>query len=163
VVRFWTVLSLLFLTISCDQATKVIAREHLAQSEGHRFLGGLLSLQYTENPGAFLSMGAQFHETARFWIFTVVVGIVLAVAGYMLVKKKMDWITTIGLTLLIGGGIGNLIDRAVKGTVTDFLLMDFGFARTGIFNVADMVIMVGFGLLLIDSLKSKNERDTAAL
>ncbi len=161
--RFWTVISLLFLIVSCDQATKVVAREHLANTDGHSFLGGFLSLQFAENPGAFLSMGANFDETTRFWIFTVVVGIVLTIAGYMLIKKPMDWITTIGLTLLIGGGIGNLIDRAMKGTVTDFLLIDFGFARTGIFNVADMVIMVGFGLLLIDSITSKNEKDTAAL
>ena len=54
---------------------------------------------------------------------------------------------TAGLTLLIAGGLGNLIDRLVYGYVTDFLNVGIGSLRTGIFNVADMAIMLGVGLL----------------
>ena len=160
--RFWTVFSLLFMTIGCDQLTKVIARKYLAGTDGHEFFGGFFSLQFTENPGAFLSLGAQFEAEHRFWVFTVLVSIVLAVATYFLFKKSMDWLTTVGLTLLIGGGVGNLIDRVAKGTVTDFLLIDIGVARTGIFNIADVVIMAGFAMLFLDSLRS-SERDSATV
>ena len=61
----------------------------------------------------------------------------------------------IGMCFLIGGGIGNIIDRLLYGSVTDFLHIDFGLFRTGIFNLADVSIMVGIGILIINSIKQK--------
>ena len=61
----------------------------------------------------------------------------------------------IGMCFLIGGGIGNIIDRLLYGSVTDFLHIDFGLFRTGIFNLADVSIMIGIGILIINSIKQK--------
>ena len=55
----------------------------------------------------------------------------------------------LGLACIVGGGIGNLWDRTLYGSVTDFMLIDFDVVRTGIFNVADVSIMVGVGLVLL--------------
>ena len=60
-----------------------------------------------------------------------------------------------GICFLIGGGIGNIYDRIVYGSVTDFFHIDFVIFKTGIFNVADMSIMTGIGLLLLQSFKQK--------
>ena len=63
----------------------------------------------------------------------------------------------IGVCFLIGGGIGNIYDRIVYGSVTDFLHMDFVLFKTGIFNMADVSIMTGIGLLLLQTLLAKKE------
>ena len=63
----------------------------------------------------------------------------------------------IGICFLIGGGIGNIYDRIVYGSVTDFLHMDFVLFKTGIFNMADVSIMTGIGLLLLQTLLAKKE------
>ena len=59
----------------------------------------------------------------------------------------------IALCFLIGGGIGNLYDRILHGSVTDFMHMDFYIFQTGVFNFADISIMIGIGILLVQSIR----------
>ena len=61
----------------------------------------------------------------------------------------------LGLTFIVGGGLGNIIDRIHYGSVTDFLHMDFGIVRTGIFNLADVSIMIGAILIMLISIFQK--------
>ena len=63
----------------------------------------------------------------------------------------------IGLSFIIGGGIGNIYDRIVHGSVTDFLHIDLGLFRTGIFNMADVSIMVGMGIVLFSMWRANKE------
>jgi len=66
--------------------------------------------------------------------------------------------TLVGFCCIIGGGIANVYDRIVYGSVTDFLHLDFGgMLRTGIFNLADVSVMVGMGCLIVGSFKKKKE------
>ena len=152
--RFALILLLLFSTVGCDQVTKMFARTNL--SGPLNFLGGFIRFQHSENPGAFLSFGEKLPPQWRFLIFTVGVAIILIFALWYL-WKKTDWDhwTTLALTLIVAGGVGNLIDRALKGTVTDFVVIGWGWAKTGIFNIADMAILSG-GLLLIAMSFKKN-------
>ena len=70
----------------------------------------------------------------------------------------MNMFTLVGFCCIIGGGIANVYDRIVYGSVTDFLHLDFGgFLRTGIFNLADVSVMVGMGCLIVGSFKKKKE------
>ena len=135
--------------VGCDQVTKGIARASLAGSPGYSFLGDLLRLQYSENHGAFLSLGASLPPAARFWLFTGAIGLVLlGLLVYSLYKPGISRAHGAALALVLGGGIGNLIDRiAFNGGVTDFLNIGIGSLRTGIFNVADIAIMAGVGML----------------
>ena len=123
--------------VGCDQAMKGVAKEYLPRSDVMSFAGDTVRLQYTENKGAFLSMGASLPEKARRLIFTVGVGaIVVALLCYLLMVPPLTPTTTIALSLICGGGLGNLIDRiAYSGHVIDFLNVGFGGLRTGIFNV----------------------------
>lgn len=133
-----------------DQYTKFVAIENLKDVPTQTFLWDTFRLTYAENNGAFLSLGSGLSEDVRFWTFTVLVTAFLGgLAVYLFRKKDLTQLEAIAYALVLGGGIGNLIDRwARNGWVVDFMNMGIGDLRTGIFNVADAVIMAGmFGLI----------------
>lgn len=136
-----------------DRATKVIAFEMLADRPARDYLGGLLRLTYQENHGAMLSLGAGLPESIRFLFFTVLVAIVLsALLLFVLLKRSMALKDAVAAGLVIGGGLGNVIDRILyNGAVLDFLNIGIGDVRTGVFNVADVAILAGVLLYLIGS------------
>ena len=142
----------LFLCVGCDRATKVVAKNYLASSPAMSFMGDVFRLQYAENKGAFLSLGAKLPEKAGFWFLIIVPGLFLSgILGYICFAKSLRSGQLMAFTLIVGGGLGNLYDRIFNnGSVIDFMNIGIGFVRTGIFNVADVVIMAGFGLLLLD-------------
>jgi len=156
---FW-IAFVLFACVGCDQLTKSIARQTLAASEPIIFLKDLFRLQYVENPGAFLSLGANTPEHLKYWVFVVPVGIALAgMLVYLLTAKKLTGVQNIALCLVLAGGVGNLIDRIFnEGRVIDFMNMGIGSLRTGIFNVADAAIAVGSFWLLIDAVKRPEKK-----
>ena len=141
----------LLFSVGCDQVTKHAARLHLKGAESHSYLGDTFRLTYAENQGAFLSAGASLPEGARMAIFVGFVSLFLiGFLVWMLRTKSLDRMSLIACSLLIGGGIGNLIDRVVfDGRVTDFMNMGIGSVRTGIFNVADIWIIAGVVMLLL--------------
>jgi signal peptidase II len=116
-------------------------------------LNGLLRLQYVENPGAFLSAGSGMSAAGRFWTFTIVTGLGLAgLLAFVAISRRLHSVQIIALSLMIAGGIGNLLDRIFNhGAVIDFLNLGIGSLRTGIFNAADVQILTGIGLLLLQS------------
>lgn len=145
----------LLLTIGCDQTSKSVAIETLKGEAPRHFFGGVFRLQYIENPGAFLGLGGSLPESVRFWILNVVVGIAMGVMLFTLVKKPMQAYLAFAFSLIAGGGLSNLIDRMFRteGHVVDFLNVGVGPVRTGIFNVADVAIMVGATLLIFATFK----------
>lgn len=158
------ILILLFVLISCvgcDQATKLVARQTLATAPMQEYAGGLFRLVYAENPGAFLSLGATLSENARFWIFVVMAALLLTGVGWFALRfsQQTPQIVIVAIALVIGGGLGNLIDRIVhEGRVVDFMQVGFPWLRTGVFNVADMAIMAGVAIMLLATLRSQDER-----
>ena len=135
-------------TLLFDLLSKVWARETL---DGHTysFLDQFLVFQHSENRGAFLSLGSGLDPKIRFWIFTV--GIALLMGGmlyYLIRKRDLPLSQTVAYALVAAGGMGNLADRLMKDSVTDFINMGIGPVRTGIFNVADMAIMGGTFILI---------------
>jgi signal peptidase II len=139
---------ILFVTLFLDLLSKYWARASL---DGHvyTYLGNLLILEHSENPGAFLSLVADFNPALRFWIFTIgIAAITFGVLIFLLRTKTLPNIQVAAYTLIVAGGFGNLVDRVMKETVTDFINMGIGSLRTGIFNVADMAIMLGVFILL---------------
>ncbi len=145
--------------VGCDQATKAVAKEYLPRNEVLSFARDTFRLQYAENTGAFLSIGASFPEKARELIFTFGIGaMVLGILGYLLFAPGLPRATTVGLTLVAGGGLSNLIDRiAYGGHVIDFLNIGLGGLRTGIFNIADVAIMAGAIVLIARSRRHGNK------
>jgi len=153
--RILLIAPMLFSCVGCDQITKNIARQNLANSGPVTFLNDIFRLQYAENPGAFLSLGAGSPESIRFWIFTFIVGAFLAgMLIYLLVSPNNSKAQITALSLVLAGGVGNLIDRIFnQGRVIDFMNVGVGSLRTGVFNVADIAISIGVIWLCVISFK----------
>jgi len=154
----------LFSTVGCDQATKAVARTHLAGESSLSFLGGLFRLHYAENPGAFLSLGARFSPQTQYWIFVVLVsGILLGLLIYLVAatlreQDRLPGMVLVALALFLGGGVGNLIDRLIHdGRVSDFMVIRLGWVSTGVFNVADMALMLAVGLIAVSTFAGRHE------
>ena len=137
-------------TIGCDQATKTIARARLADKGTVLVVGTVFVFHYVENEGAFLSLGVGFPRPLRTLAFIAFPLVALGImAAYILRSRNQEWMTLIALAFIVGGGIGNLIDRLFRdGQVSDFMNLGIGRLRTGIFNVADVCILAGCVLLL---------------
>lgn len=148
-------------TVGADQITKVIAQHFLRSRPPISFFGGLVQLLYAENPGAFLSLGAQLSDSGRFWLFTVISGgILVGLFLYALLHRRLTQDEVMSLSLILGGGISNLIDRLVRDhRVIDFMIVGFGWLKTGVFNVADVAITAGVGLLFWRSVRSSQRQE----
>lgn len=143
-------------TLILDRVTKALAQLYLSEVKEFRFEILLLRLQHTENSGAFLSLGAQLSSEFRYFLFVVIVFAVILVCMVSAMRTpKEARFQILGLCLLVGGGLGNLVDRIGHGSVTDFLWLQAGPFHTGVFNVADMAIMAGVGLMLVQALVSE--------
>ena len=96
-----------------------------------------------------MSLGADLPDIARFILFTLFAGGLLATVLVITLRQKhFDRTQIAGLALVAGGGIGNLIDRVINGgLVGDFVSVGFGSLRTGIFNGADVAVFAGAILL----------------
>ena len=147
--------TIVFLSIALDQISKIWVRNNFESYIENSIIGDVFNLIKAENTGAFLGMGSELSETLRILLLIVLPIIVLiSITIYTYIDKTLDKISIIGFSLIIGGGIGNIFDRIVYGSVTDFLYLDFGgMFKTGIFNIADLSVTTGMILILIYSFK----------
>jgi len=136
--------------VGCDQLSKAAARACLPEAEVRSLLGDAVRLQRVENPGAFLSLGDSLPRPVRATLFTfAVAALVAGLLCWAALGSALRVPQRAAIAAIAAGGLGNLIDRIrFDGLVTDFLNVGIGPVRTGIFNVADVVLMVGVLLLL---------------
>jgi len=146
---------LLAATAGCDRVTKHLAVTTLAGMPEQSYLGDTVRLDYHENTGGFLSTGATWPPAVRIGIFQIANGIFLL--GTLVMAAYFQWsrLALIGLVMFIAGGMSNLVDRVALGSVIDFLNVGIGPVRTGIFNVADVAIMAGVALLVVDRWRAR--------
>ena len=157
-------LALLAILIGFDQVTKEIAQRTIARALPKSYAGDTFRFQYAENRGGFLSLGANLSPTQRSVLFVGVSGIglfLLALFGFR--GGKHGPAHKSALTLVVGGGVSNLLDRIVyDGVVIDFMNRGIGSLRTGVFNFADTFIMAGAGWLLIQHFRPAPPADDDA-
>jgi signal peptidase II len=149
--RMSLVAAVLLCSVGCDQVAKTLARASLAASAPVSLLDDFVRLELAQNRGAFLSLGEGLPAAARYLLFVVLVGGALALTLIFTLRLRgAGPMQLVALSLLTGGGLGNLIDRVLHdGAVVDFVSVGIGPLRTGIFNVADAAITLGVLLLLI--------------
>ena len=159
--RLLTIFSVSFSCVGIDQATKLLASEYLTKNAMVSYLNDTLRVGFVENIGAFLGLGNNMSEQARFWLFVVLVGaFLLGLLCYLLLNTKLNLPSLIALSLIFSGGISNFHDRVFNhGAVIDFLNIGVGSLRTGVFNVADIAIMIGVFMLII----VQGKKDSPAL
>ena len=140
----------IFLLILLDQAVKGYVVKEIPLGGMSRFIPKVVSLTYLKNSGAAFSM----LENQQ-WFFTIITLIAMGAAFVYLYRhiEGSIWLL-LGLTLIISGGIGNFIDRLRQGFVVDMFHLDF--MNFAIFNVADIYLSIGVGLLLIYLLREES-------
>ena len=149
--RLTLVAGVLLCSVGCDQVAKTLARASLQASPPVSLLDDLVRFELALNRGAFLSLGEGLPSLVRYMLFVVLVGGALSLTlVFTLRLRGASPVQLVALSLLTGGGLGNLIDRLIHdGAVVDFVSIGIGPLRTGIFNVADAAITLGVLLLLI--------------
>lgn len=157
--RFLIATLIIIVCLVVDQATKMIAHENLPRFQRLSYVQDTIRLQYAENAGAAFSLGANLPTSMRWAIFGIGQGIFLLVlAGYLLKNKDQARIQFYGFVFILGGGLGNFLDRLYRnGIVVDFLNIGLGTIRTAIFNVADMAITFGLGMLIWSMFKQSGK------
>jgi signal peptidase II len=142
-------LLLLLVTIGIDQYTKFLAGRLLEAAEEISFLNSFLKFTLIKNHGGFLGIVHNLPENVRFFLLNICVAfLLLGCLVYLFALKKRTARYDMPLVFVTGGGISNLLDRLLhNGGVTDFLSIGVGNHRTGIFNLADVYILIGSFIL----------------
>lgn len=135
-----------------DRATKHLIETRMDAWDVHRVIPGFFQIVHTRNEGIAFGLFSETGSNNLLIAFSVVV---LALVGWMLwtacrAPSPEHWTMRAALGLVLGGAMGNLYDRVVFGSVTDFLDFYLGHSHFPIFNVADSAITVGAALLLIN-------------
>jgi signal peptidase II len=136
--------SLIF--IGCDRITKDLAKQHLMYREPITYFHNTVRLEYVENTGAALSLGDQLSKPLSFWLLSIAPLVFLVILFAYAIKNARNFTAfkMLALSLIIAGGIGNIIDRlAYDRHVTDFMNLGIQNLRTGIFNFADVCVTAG--------------------
>jgi signal peptidase II len=135
-----------------DRVTKALVQHNLALDAPHRLLGGVVYLTRTQNTGAAFSVGVSFGTF--FLLLAAIVSAGIIVYNRRIPSREI-WLR-IGLGMILGGALGNALDRAVAGSVTDFIDLRW----FPVFNVADSSITVGAALSAL-RLSSRDEKSRA--
>jgi len=130
-------------TIGCDRVTKSLATDRLAMAAPQSFFAGTLRLEYARNPGGFLSLGADLPPGPRQIVFAAGTSVLLVGLAAVAIRRRWAGPALAGVTLICAGGLSNLVDRLLHGSVVDFINVGVGPVRTGIFNVADVAVLTG--------------------
>lgn len=144
----------LFLTLTVlvlDQATKMIVTRSIPLNDSIPVIPGFFRISHVLNPGAafsFLANSRSPYVPIGLMVFSLVVIVIIA---SILWKAKLQFnLTNLGLSLVLGGALGNLLDRITNGSVVDFLAFRLGTYHWPDFNIADSGIVAGSALLMID-------------
>lgn len=149
------VILLVLLNVGCDQLTKSLVRKNVSYQEHIALIDDNLVLTNVENTGAMLGFGSDLSPILKLiFLQGIPVLVLLVLLVRVLQKSNLNKWLVVAFAFVIGGGIGNLIDRIAHGKVTDFLHIKFGFFQTGIFNMADVSVTTGVLLILFLSLRN---------
>lgn len=137
-----------------DRVTKIVAEGALSMGNPVEVIPGFFQLTLVHNTGMAFGMLAGMSIPGKAWLLTGVSLALLAAIGWFAWRAgPLSTLTSIGITAMLGGAIGNIIDRVTYGYVVDFLDFYVGSAHWPAFNVADAMICTGVGLLLLESVR----------
>ncbi|MFS4491533.1 signal peptidase II [Maribacter sp. 2308TA10-17] len=149
------IIALVLLNIGCDQVSKNMVRNNIDASEQIELVGKNFILTKVENSGAMLGFGSELSPILKLIFLQALPVLVLLVLLFRILRRSdMNKWLVFAFACVIGGGIGNLIDRIAYGEVTDFFHIDLGgYFKTGIFNMADVSVTMGVILILFLSIR----------
>ena len=131
ILRNSLILIILATNIGCDQVSKSIVRQKIDYNEKISVIKNIVTLTKVENTGAFLSLGNHLPRVTYIIFMIILPLIVIGFALFYLFKNSaLSKLIIIGICLVIGGGLGNIFDRIIYSSVTDFLHFDFALFQT---------------------------------
>lgn len=157
--RIIVILLLLGINVGCDQVSKSIVRKKLHYYDQVAFLHNHFTIIKVENTGAFLSLGNTLSGPLKMILLNLLPLLAVVVGLVFILTRELTRTTLFSVILIVGGGFGNIYDRIRYGSVTDFMHINFGYFQTGIFNVADVSIMMGMIILLFHAIFKKNDSE----
>ncbi|MDG1432422.1 MAG: signal peptidase II [Saprospiraceae bacterium] len=159
------ILLIVIANIGCDQISKKIVRESVSPGDRIELINQNFLLMNVENNGAFLSVFSNASPLVKkITLLGLPTIMLIGVLFYLFSESKLPKVALIGWSFVIGGGIGNMYDRIKFGSVTDFLFIDLGgIFRTGVFNMADVSIMVGMGFLILFYIQDATRKEDASI
>jgi len=114
-------------------------------------VGDNFILTNVENTGAALNLGQDLSPNMKMIFLQILPLFILALLFvYVLKESKISRLHLVAISFIIGGGLGNIYDRILYDSVTDFMYLEYGFLHTGIFNMADVSVVIGGVLILIN-------------
>ncbi|KNF08727.1 lipoprotein signal peptidase LspA [Gottschalkia purinilytica] len=146
---------LAFIIVILDQLTKYYAVSHLAGKEPFIIIKDFFQFSYVENRGAAFGI---LQEQRLFFIMLTLI-VILGIIVYTKINKKLSKASKTSLGMILGGAVGNFIDRLRLGYVIDFI--DFKFGKVydfPVFNIADIFIVIGTFLLMYLIITDKYEK-----
>ena len=150
-----TIILLVLLNVGCDQLTKSLVRKNVSYQEHIALIDDNFVLTNVDNTGAMLGFGSDLSPTLKLiFLQGLPVLVLLVLLVRILQKSNLNKWLVVAFAFVIGGGIGNLIDRIAHGKVTDFFHIKLGFFQTGIFNMADVSVTTGVFLILFLSFRN---------
>ena len=151
IVRNLLIILILVTSIGCDQISKNIVRHKMEYNEQINVISHYLILIKVENKGAFLGLGNTIPRPVyKIVMILLPLLVILFALFYLFRRNNLSLPMVTGISFIIAGGFGNLYDRILYGSVTDFIHMDFVLFRTGILNMADVSVTLGFFIILYD-------------
>lgn len=152
----WLVVVIVLVLIA-DQAAKHAIEKYTTIDYFHVVIPGLLNLIHTHNPGVAFSMFANAHSPAvRFLLVIFSVGVIVFLFWLLATDRAGSKMGQIGMALIIGGAVGNVVDRLTRPGVTDFIDLHVGSHHWPTFNVADSAIVAGAALVLLELFRDWN-------
>jgi len=144
------------MTVGCDQVSKVLTRQKVEPEVFIPVIKNHLILTNVENTGAMLGFGQDFPPILKRFLLQALPMLLLLIMLYRIMSKpNLNLLLIVAFALVIGGGLGNLIDRIAYGSVTDFFQIRLGVFRTGIFNMADVAVTIGVLMFIFLIIRGK--------
>ncbi|HAA10548.1 MAG TPA: signal peptidase II [Cytophagales bacterium] len=157
--RILLLLALIAFNTGCDQVSKAMVRQQIAPDEVITVIEPYFVLTKVENTGAAMSAFSNLPQVPKILVLQVLPLVLLTLLFVWVIRmKKQPWLLSIAICFYIGGGLGNIWDRLLYGSVTDFMFIHVGLFKTGIFNFADVSVMVGTALLLIYAIQEQRSK-----
>jgi len=164
VLRNFFIILILVTTISCDQISKNIVRQKIEYNTHINVISKYLIITKVENTGAFLGLGDSIPRPLYIVLMIVLPLIVIGYALYYLLKRNnVSKLLIIGISFAIGGGLGNIYDRILYGSVTDFLYFNFVVFHTGVVNMADIFVTAAFFMIMYEFYINRREFNNKTL
>ncbi len=134
-----------------DQLSKLYVSSHFRLDQSLPLIPDWIDLTYTQNPGAAFSLFATMPQWFRHAFFVALSAAAIVVLAVLMARRTTPARMAAAFALVLGGTIGNLIDRLARGLVTDFIYFHHGSFSYPVFNVADSAITAGVAMILIFS------------